>query len=329
MDVRVGPERKVNTEELMLSNCGAGEDSWEPPEINPEYSLEGLMLKLKVQYFGHLMQKTDSFEKTLMLGKTESRKGRGDDRGWDDWMASPTWWTWVWASSRRWWRTWKPGVLDSGVAKSQTWLSNWMITTKKQIGACLVGTSPAFAWPRALPPSSALSFLHFCARSSTKVLPPSTSTFSPSPHYAAQHPALYSHCSPEIALSNVTSVNSCWFSSSLLDFSATSLTMPFLKYPLPLVCPWCCSSWGFVHPSDTSFHLLCSQALMEAFFKVLFSVYTPFLVDLGCFLNSDYCIYESDSVNCSVVSESFVTPLTVAHQAPASMGFFRQEYWSG
>ena len=191
-----------------------------------------------------------------------------------------------------------------GVAKSQTWLSNWMITTKKQIGACLVGTSPAFAWPRALPPSSALSFLHFCARSSTKVLPPSTSTFSPSPHYAAQHPALYSHCSPEIALSNVTSVNSCWFSSSLLDFSATSLTMPFLKYPLPLVCPWCCSSWGFVHPSDTSFHLLCSQALMEAFFKVLFSVYTPFLVDLGCFLNSDYCIYESESVNCSVMSDS-------------------------
>ena len=46
-------------------------------EISPEYSLEGLMLKLKLQYFGHLMQKTDSLEKTLMLGKTEGRKGRG------------------------------------------------------------------------------------------------------------------------------------------------------------------------------------------------------------------------------------------------------------
>ena len=46
-------------------------------EISPEYSLEGLMLKLKLQYFGHLMQRTDSFEKTLMLGKTEGRKRRG------------------------------------------------------------------------------------------------------------------------------------------------------------------------------------------------------------------------------------------------------------
>ena len=49
-------------------------------EINPEYSLEGLMLKLKLQYFGHLMQRTDSCEKTLMLGKIEGR-GEGDDRG--------------------------------------------------------------------------------------------------------------------------------------------------------------------------------------------------------------------------------------------------------
>ena len=67
-------------------------------EISPEYSLEGLMLKLKLQYFGHLMQRIDSLEKTLMLGKIEGRR-RGDDRGWDGWMASPTWWTCVWASS--------------------------------------------------------------------------------------------------------------------------------------------------------------------------------------------------------------------------------------
>ena len=64
MDVRIGPERKLSAEELMLLNCGAGEDSWTArsnesiqKEINPEYSLEGLMLKLKLQYFGHLMQK--------------------------------------------------------------------------------------------------------------------------------------------------------------------------------------------------------------------------------------------------------------------------------
>ena len=67
-------------------------------EISPEYSLEGLMLKLKLQYFGHLMRRTDSLEKTMMLGKIEGR--RRDDRGWDGWMASLTQWTWIWTSSR-------------------------------------------------------------------------------------------------------------------------------------------------------------------------------------------------------------------------------------
>ena len=51
-----------------------------PKEINPDYSLEGLMLKLKLQYFGHLMQRTDSFEKTLMLGKIEGGRRRGRQR---------------------------------------------------------------------------------------------------------------------------------------------------------------------------------------------------------------------------------------------------------
>ena len=61
-------------------------------EINPEYLLEGLMQKLKLQYFGHLMQRSDSLEKTLMLGKTEVRR-KGDNRGRDVWMASLTPWT--------------------------------------------------------------------------------------------------------------------------------------------------------------------------------------------------------------------------------------------
>ena len=79
-------------------------------EISPECSLEGLMLKLKLQYFGHLMQRADSLEKTLMLGGTGGRR-KGDDRGWDDWMASLTRWTWVWLDSgSRWW-TGRPGVL--------------------------------------------------------------------------------------------------------------------------------------------------------------------------------------------------------------------------
>ena len=76
----------------MLSNCGAGEDSFESlgqqkrsnqsilKEINPEHSLEGLMLKVKLQSFGHLMQRADSLEKILILGKIEGRRRRGQQR---------------------------------------------------------------------------------------------------------------------------------------------------------------------------------------------------------------------------------------------------------
>ena len=83
----------------MLLNCGVGEDSWESlglqghptspylKEINPEYSLEGLMLNLKLQYFGLLMQRTDSFEKTLILGNIEGVRRRGKQRtSWLDGM---------------------------------------------------------------------------------------------------------------------------------------------------------------------------------------------------------------------------------------------------
>ena len=80
-----------STLKLMLSNCGVGEDLRVPwnarrsnqsilKETNPEYSLEGLMLKLKLQYFGHLTQRADSLEKTLMLGKIEGRRRRGRQR---------------------------------------------------------------------------------------------------------------------------------------------------------------------------------------------------------------------------------------------------------
>ena len=88
MDVRVGLYRKPSTEELMLLNYGVGEDLSVPcttrrsnqsilKEISLKYSLEGLMLKLKLQYFGHLMQRTDSLEKTLMLDKAGEGGGRG------------------------------------------------------------------------------------------------------------------------------------------------------------------------------------------------------------------------------------------------------------
>ena len=79
-------------------------------EISPGCSLEGLMLKLKLQYFGHLMQRVNSLEKTLMLGGIGAG-GEGDDRGWDGWMASLSRWTWVWVNSGSWWWAGRPGVL--------------------------------------------------------------------------------------------------------------------------------------------------------------------------------------------------------------------------
>ena len=77
-----------------------------------DYSLEGLMLKLQLQYFVHLMQKTVSLEKILMLGRNEGQ-GEGNERGWDCWKVLGIWWTWVSASSGSWWWTRNPGVLQS------------------------------------------------------------------------------------------------------------------------------------------------------------------------------------------------------------------------
>ena len=84
--------KKAERKELMLLNCGVGEDSWRVPwtarrsnqsiqkEISPGCSMEGLMLKLKLQFFRHLMRRTGSLEKTLMLGKIEGRRRRGRQR---------------------------------------------------------------------------------------------------------------------------------------------------------------------------------------------------------------------------------------------------------
>ena len=81
-------------------------------EISPGCSLEGLMLRLKLQSFGHLMQRADSFERPWCWERLRAG-GEGDDRGWDGWVASLTRWTWVWASSRSWWWTGRPSMLQS------------------------------------------------------------------------------------------------------------------------------------------------------------------------------------------------------------------------
>ena len=92
MDVRVGLCRRLSAEELMLLNCGVGRRLLRVPwtarrsnqsilkEISPGISLEGMMLKLKLQYFGHLMRRVDSLEKTLMLGGIGGRRRRGQQR---------------------------------------------------------------------------------------------------------------------------------------------------------------------------------------------------------------------------------------------------------
>ena len=97
------------------------------PKGNPKYSLEGLRLKPKLQYFGHLMRRTDSLEK-MKAG------GEGDDRGWDSWIASLTRWTG--ARSWSWWWTGKPGVLQCMRFQSWTQLSDWQI--------CLINPSTEF-----------------------------------------------------------------------------------------------------------------------------------------------------------------------------------------
>ena len=80
-------------------------------EISPGCSLEGLMLKLKLQYFGHLWEELTHWKRPWCW-EGLGAGGKGDDRGWDGWMASPTRWTWVWVNSMSWWWTGRPGMLQ-------------------------------------------------------------------------------------------------------------------------------------------------------------------------------------------------------------------------
>ena len=103
-------------------------------EVSPEYSSEGWMLKLKHQYFSHLMWRTDSFGEKTQCWERLKAGGEGDDRGWDGWMASPTHWTWIWVSSGSWWWTEKPGILQTkGSQRVRHFCATELNWTDKQI----------------------------------------------------------------------------------------------------------------------------------------------------------------------------------------------------
>ena len=126
-----------------------------------------LMLKLKLYYFGHLMWRADSFEKTLMLGKIEGRRRR-NDRGWDGWMASLAQWTWVWVDCGSWWSG-RPGVLH-GVTRSQTQLSVWTELNWKKWMSLTFGCSDTLLLRRSEDDSSEVYLFRMFLRSRSPVI---------------------------------------------------------------------------------------------------------------------------------------------------------------
>ena len=107
-----------------------------------ERSLEGLMLKL--QYFDHLMRRADSLEKTLILGKIQGGRRRERQRM-DGWIASPTWWTWIWVSSRRWWGTGKPAMMQPMELQKvrHYWVTEQQQSLGRPCSQCADGQGPA------------------------------------------------------------------------------------------------------------------------------------------------------------------------------------------
>ena len=143
MDVRVGPYRKLSTEELMLLNCGDGDDSWESLGLGDQNSPSRGKSVLNIHWkdwccswnFNALAtwwEEELTHWKTPWLWVKFKAGGEGDNRGWDGWMVSPSRWTWVWASSGSWWWTGKPGTVQSMELQrvGHDWVTelNWNLT---------------------------------------------------------------------------------------------------------------------------------------------------------------------------------------------------------
>ena len=158
MDVRVGLWRKLSAEELILLNCGVGDSQeslglqgyWTSPSLRKSVLTihrKDWCWSWNPNNFGHLMWRTESLEKTLMLGKIEGERRRGR-WGWDCWIASPTQWTWVWVNSGSWLWTVKPGVLQSMGSQrvGHTWMTelNWTLWDNNILENFLTDFFPLF-----------------------------------------------------------------------------------------------------------------------------------------------------------------------------------------
>ena len=150
MDVRVGLWGKLSAKELMLLNCGAGEDSWlldckEIQPVHPKGNLSWIFIvRSDAEAETPILWLSDG-NNWLIWKDSDAGKGwrweeKGDDRGWDGWMASLTQWTWVWVSSRRWWWTGRPGVLRSMGSQrvGHDWATelNWISSLAMQTHKC-------------------------------------------------------------------------------------------------------------------------------------------------------------------------------------------------
>ena len=212
-------------------------------EIRPEYSLEGLMLKLKLQHIGQLMQRTDSWKSPWCWERLKAG-GERDDRGWDGWMASLTQWTWVWVSPGSWWWTGNPGGLQSMGSQTQTQLSDWTETwTLPQVQLLPGDLSP---WTQIIPCHPPVPPAWGGGDGSLMLWMPRL------PHLSHVSVSAFLHLCDQFPILNFLSVLKCLqcFLRSWLDPQMIQLVPPFMCATLYFkvsLCPYCICSPQTAH----------------------------------------------------------------------------------